>query len=267
METNGIKFGFGVVQSGQRKAAYDPELAVLTTHGGFRITPQVSKALGIANGDYVMFINNFDQIDAAARAQADVVVDYCNQNGLDITDPATLDTLHEVFGQWAIAKGIKAYSDKGVVLKVVDRMSKKEKEAAVAANFDAALEAAMASDDAELKDAVSAEGLTRDQQIEILAAAMAAPEVDKYLGSKCANASDMIGTGVVLNFTDSNIWNILKADLRKEVKTSVIRSYPIDLTQLDYCEVNNGYEKVRVPYLPISKEFVDTTVSPRGQKA
>ena len=267
MVTNGIKFGFGVVQSGQRKASYDPELAVLSTHGGFRITPQVSKALGIANGDYVMFINNFDEIDAAVRNRIDVVVEYCNEHGLDITAPETLDVLHKEFGQWAIAKGIKAYNDKGVALKVVDRMSKQQKEAAVAANFDEALAAAMSSDDDELKDALSADGLTKDQQVEILAAAMAAPEVDKYLGSKCANASDMMGTGVVLNFTDSNIWNVLKAGLRKEEKATTIRTYAIDLTQLGTTEVFNGYETVSVPYLPISNEFVDTDVTPRGQKA
>ena len=266
MNTNGIKFGFGVVASGQRKASYDPELAVLTTHGGFRITPQVSKALGVGNGDYVMFINNFDEIDAACRAKVAEVVDYCNANGLDIDAPETLEVLHKEFGMWAIAKGIKAYDNKGVALKVVDRMSKQQKEALVAANFDAALQAALDSADDEVKDALTAEGVTKEQQVEILAAAMDAPEVDKYLGSKCANASDMIGTGIVLNFTDSNIWNILKEGLRKEEKKAVIRTYPIDLSQLGTTVVNNGYEDVEVPYLPLSPDFVDTKATPRGQK-
>ena len=228
METNGIKFGFGVVQSGQRKAAYDPELVALSTHGQFRITPQVSKALGIANGD-------------------------------------TLENAIAEFGQWAIAKGVKAYSDKGVALTVTQRMTKDEKVAVISANFEAALSAAMSSNDSELVDALSAEGLTDEEKIEILAANYSA-EVDKYLGSKCANASDMIGTGVVLNFTDSNIWNILKAGLRKEDKVTTVRTYPIDLAELTTVEVYNGYENVAVPALPLSREFVDSKVTPRGQK-
>lgn len=252
METNGIKFGFGVVQSGQRKAAYDPELVALSTHGQFRITPQVSKALGIANGDYVMFVNNHDAIAAAFNAG-------------QLPQFETLEAAIAEFGQWAIAKGVKAYSDKGVALTVTQRMTKDEKVAVIGANFEAALSAAMSSNDSELVDALSAEGLTDEEKVEILAANYSA-EVDKYLGSKCANASDMIGTGVVLNFTDSNIWNILKAGLRKEDKVTTVRTYPIDLAELTTVEVYNGYENVAVPALPLSREFVDSKVTPRGQK-
>lgn len=252
METNGIKFGFGVVQSGQRKSSYDPELVALSTNGQFRITPQVSKALGIANGDYVMFINNHDAITKAY-----------NEGQLPEFD--TVEDAIAEYGQWAIAKGVKAYSDKGVALVVTQRMTKDEKVAIIRANFDSALDAAMASNDQELIDALSAEGLTDDEKVEILAANYTA-EVDKYLGSKCANASDMIGTGVVLNFTDSNIWNVLKAGLRKEDKATTLRTYPIDLAELTTVQVFNGYENVEVPALPLSRDYVDSKVTPRGQK-
>ena len=252
METNGLKFGFGVVMSGQRKAAYDPELVALSTHGGFRITPQVSKALGIANGDYVMFVNNHDAIAQAFAAG-------------QLPEFDSVEAAIAEYGQWAIAKGIRAYSEKGIGLTVTQRMSKDEKVALIRANYQDALEAALNSNDAELVDALSAEGLGDDEKIEILAANYSA-EVDKYLGSKCSNSSDMIGTGVVLNFTDSNIWNILKEGLRKEEKVSTTRTYPIDLAGMTTVPVFNGYETVEVSALPLSKEFVDAKVSPRGQK-
>lgn len=266
MQKNGLQFGFGVVTSGQRKVSYEPELQALTTQGGFKVTPQVSKALGLANGDYVMFINNYDALDAAVRDHDQVIVDFCNANGLDINEPSTLDAIHKEFGAWAIAKGIKAYNEKGVVLKVSERMSSKDKEAIVAANFDEALAAALSSDDAELVNALSADGIDKDAQVKILAAAMDAPEVDKYLGSKLANASDIMGTGVVLNFTDSNIWNVLKEGLSKDEKAKIIRSFPIDLTALGHTSVHNGYEFVDVPYLPISMEYTDNEITPRGTK-
>lgn len=263
MQKNGLQFGFGVVTSGQRKVSYEPELSALTTQGGFKITPQVSKALGLANGDYCMFINNYAELDAAVRDRHEVVVSFCDANGLDINEPATLDAIHKEFGAWAIAKGIKAYNEKGAVLKVSERMSSKDKEAIVAANFDDALAAALSSEDAELINALNAVDIDRDGQIKLLAAAMQAPEVDKYLGSKLANASDIMGTGVVLNFTDSNIWNVLKEGLSKEEKAKIIRSFPIDLTALGHTTVFNGYENVEVAYLPISMEYTDEEVTPR----
>ena len=104
-----VKFGFGVAISGQRNNDYVPELVALSTKGGFRITPQVSKKLGVASGDYVMFINNFDEIEAAVRAHAEVIVKFCEANGLDIDSPEAIEAAKNEFGMWAIAKGIQCF--------------------------------------------------------------------------------------------------------------------------------------------------------------
>ena len=56
-----IAFGFAPVIAGQRKASYEPELVALTTAGGFRITPPISKALNLQHGDYIQFIQNVIQ--------------------------------------------------------------------------------------------------------------------------------------------------------------------------------------------------------------
>ena len=61
----GLSFGMGIVNAGQRAVSEEPELVVVSTPGSFRMTAQVSKALGIAHGEYVMFINNCANIDNA----------------------------------------------------------------------------------------------------------------------------------------------------------------------------------------------------------
>ena len=261
-----IKFGFGVVKSGQRNVSFEPELGVLSSHGMFKITPQVSKALGVANGEYVMFLNNRDEVDAAIRDNDEVIVDFCKENGLDINEPTTVIAIHKEFDRWAIAKGVKMLTEKGIAQKASERLSKKQKEEYIAADFDNYLEAALNGDDEQLRDALTAEGITKDQQIEILATLVTPAEVDKYMGSKCSNSSDMIGSGVVLTFTDSNVWNDLKSDLEKEERKNVVRTYSINLDEIATVEIFNGYENVKVNVLPLPKEFKDSAPIERKKK-
>lgn len=259
--TPNVKFGFGVAISGQRNNDYVPELVALSTKGGFRITPQVSKKLGIASGDYVMFINNFDEIKKAFEAKADVIVEFCEANGLDINAPETLEALNAEFGQWAIAKGIQCFDNKGVALKAAERLSDLQRESLIRQNFDEALAAAMENE--ELHDALTAEGVDTEAQVKILAEAYQAPQVDKYMGSKAANSSKTPGTGVVLTFSDANIWNALRGDLKDT--PSMARSFAIDLDQAATCEVSNGYKMVKVTYLPLG-EYTDSKVVARAKK-
>lgn len=261
-----IKFGFGVVKSGQRNVSFEPEFSVLSSPGMFKITPQVSKALGVANGEYVMFINNRDAIDAAIREKDEVVVAFCEEHGLDLEEPATLVAIHKEFDRWAIAKGVKMLTEKGLAQKASERLSKKQKEEYIAADFDNYLEQALAGNDEQLRDALTADGITKDQQIEILATLVTPAEVDKYMGSKCSNSSDMIGAGVVLTFTDSNVWNDMKSDLDKEARKNVVRTYAINLDEIGTTEIFNGYENVKVAYLPLPTEYKDSAPIERKKK-
>ena len=52
----GLSFGMGIVNAGQRAVSEEPELVVVSTPGSFRMTAQVSKALGIAHGEYVITV-------------------------------------------------------------------------------------------------------------------------------------------------------------------------------------------------------------------
>ena len=256
-----IKFGFGVAQSGQRNNDYVPELVALSTKGGFRITPQVSKKLAIAAGEYVMFINNFDALEAALQAGHPDLVAFCNENGVDATSPEAIELVKKEYGRWGIAKGIRCYDSKGVALKAAERLSDNQRESLIRQHFDEALAAAM--DNEELRDALTAEGVDTEAQVKILAEAYEAPQIDKYMGSKAANSSKMPGTGVVLTFSDANIWNVLREGI--DDSKPMARSYSINLDELAYAEINNGFETVKVPFLVLG-EYSDTVVVARGKK-
>ena len=50
---NGMSFGFSAVNAGQRNVAVEPQLIAVSTEGNFRMTPPVSRALGLSSGDYI----------------------------------------------------------------------------------------------------------------------------------------------------------------------------------------------------------------------
>ena len=178
----GLSFGMGIVNAGQRAVSEEPELVVVSTPGSFRMTAQVSKALGIAHGEYVMFINNCANIDNAIINKVPEVVAFCEEQGLDIESPEAAMAVHAEFDIWALA-----------------------------------------------------------EQKELLISCIQGDEVAKIKGSKCANTAALSGIGVTLNFTDSNVWKQLKADMNDEEATSKNRVYTVDIDNLQEAVVNNGH--------------------------
>ena len=91
----GMKFNVNAVMAGQKSSVVNatPQLIARTTVGQFTITSPVSKALGIAVGDSVMFRNNIADIEQAIQARPDELVQYANENGWDIDTPAGADAL------------------------------------------------------------------------------------------------------------------------------------------------------------------------------
>lgn len=249
--TSKLAFGFNAVVAGQRKVVDTPELVALTTNGGFRISRPVSKALDIQHGEYIQFIQNIDQVQKAIVERADVYVQFCEENGLDVDSEEAAVAFHKENDMWGIVKGYALYNDKGTALTCTERLSKDDREAYVAKNYDDMLASLMASEkeeDKELKDAVIAADGNQQEIIRLLATAVRGEEKQKYSGSKVANTSAMIGSGVVLNFTDSNVWNILKVGLGEEVSKKA-RKFPIDLDNMITVPLYNGYETIEVPCL------------------
>lgn len=256
MKTFGkLAFGFSAVSAGQRNVSYESELVAGANAGSFRITPPVSKALLLQHGDNIMFVTNADNIDAAIRDKAPEVVEFCTANGLDIDSMEAAIAIHKEFDMWGIAKGIQEFDSKGNPKTTRERMTKADKAKYVDNHFEKCLESARASENEELVAALNREEATEEELKAVLIEAIQGDEVAKYKGSKCANPASTTGTGVSLTFTDSNVWNQLKADMG-DTAEKLNRVFAIDVENLVDAEIFNGHENVavKVAVLGESKE-------------
>lgn len=240
-----LSFGLGAVNVAKRGVVSEPELVINPTTGAFRITPPVSRALGLSNGDYVMFISTVDDVDKAIAERNPDLLAICAENGIDINTPEGIAAIHAEFDEWGIAKGVQMFDSKGNPVKCKERMTKADKTLYVKNNFAAILESAINNGDPDFAASLQAEGITEEQQIELLAATIDADEVNKYSGAKCANSSNLSGTGVALTFSDAAIWATLKADLGDAAKT-VNRIFEVDVTELRTGIYYDGCKKVEV---------------------
>lgn len=260
----GIAFGFASVVAGQRQTTQEPQLVVVSTEGAFRITGTVSKLLGVSNGDYISFISNVGSIDKAIAARDPQIISFCEDNGLNVESPEAIIAIHREFDMWGIYKGIKEYDSKGNPKTCAERLSKKDRVAFVTANYDEMFNAAIESGNEELIAALNAEGVTEEQRINLLCPFVQSRELPKYSGSRLASASDINGVGVNLNFSDTNVWMQLKADLGEEAN-KINRVYTVDTKQSITVPVDNGYETVNVNALLLTS-YVDEKPISRNAK-
>ena len=258
MKTFG-KFNFGIqaVQAGQKTstANAEPQLIANSTAGKFVITAPVSKALNIAVGENIMFLNNIAGVEAAVQSRNEDVVAYAEELGLDLSTRDGEDALVAALTQWFIAKGVLQYTSKGEPVMATQRYTKEDKAKYLAehamelvdANRDALVEQFGAMSDEEL-----AEHLTVDM--------VESPKFHAASGSKTATTASATGVGCQLVFTDSSIWNTLKKDLGDDA-TKKNRIYDVLLDEGQTANFNNGREEVSIYVLPIRfKEDVDPIV-------
>lgn len=166
-------FKLSVVNAGQRNVNVAPQIIATSTKGSFRLTGPAAEALGVAPGDYVMFLKGSDD--------AGNVV-------------------------WAVAKGYAMKNSNGTLQTCKPYGAK----AYVEENFNAVLEQALASGNEKLIEALTVEGISHDAQVELLSDAMT---TTKYQGSKSASPSKQTGIGATVTFTDNNIWSQIKSDV------------------------------------------------------
>lgn len=240
-----LSFGLGAVNVAKRNAVSEPELVVNPTVGGFRITPAVSRALGLTNGGYIMFVSNIDAIEQAITNKDENLVAFCAEENIDMNTPEGVKAIHEAFDEWGIAKGIQMFDKNGNAVKTKERMSKTDKVEYVTNNFDDVLKAAIENGEPEFAASLQVEGITKEEQIEILANAVNPEQVNKYYGSKCSNSSNLSGTGVSLTFSDSAVWGALKEDLGEEAK-KMSRTFEVDIKELREVPYFNGHKEVIV---------------------
>lgn len=240
-----LSFGLGAVNVAKRNAVSEPELVVNPTVGGFRITPAVSRALGLTNGGYIMFVSNIDAIEQAIANKDENLVAFCAEENIDMNTPEGVKAIHEAFDEWGIAKGIQMFDKNGNAVKTKERMSKTDKVEYVTNNFDDVLKAAIENGEPEFAASLQVEGITKEEQIEILANAVNPEQVNKYYGAKCSNSSNLSGTGVSLTFSDSAVWGALKGDLGQEAK-KMSRTFEVDIKELREVPYFNGHKEVIV---------------------
>lgn len=251
-----LSFGLGAVNVAKRNAVSEPELVVNPTVGSFRITPAVSRALGLTNGGYIMFVSNIDAIEQAIANKDENLVAFCAEENIDMNTPEGVKAIHEAFDEWGIAKGIQMFDKNGNAVKTKERMSKTDKVEYVTNNFDDVLKAAIENGEPEFAASLQVEGITKEEQIEILANAVNPEQVNKYYGSKCSNSSNLSGTSVSLTFSDSAVWGALKEDLGEEAK-KMSRTFEVDIKELREVPYFNGHKEVIVKAAMLG-EFKDT---------
>lgn len=250
---NKISFGVQAVQAGQKSSTVNaaPQLIANSTSGKFVITSPVSKALNVAVGENVMFLNNIQGVEAAIQARVEDVVNYAAEKGIDINTREGEEQLLAAFTQWFIAKGVKQYDAKGNPIMASERYTKDDKAKyldehkmeIVDENRDA-----LVAQFGEMSDEELAEKLTIDM--------VEAPKFHACSGSKTATTASATGVGCQLNFTDTAIWGALKADLG-DLATKKNRIYNVLLDEVQKIDFNNGKENVTIDIYPI--EFVEDT--------
>jgi hypothetical protein len=261
-----VKFGFSAIQAGQKSATVnaEPRLIANSTLGKFVVTAPVSKAMGVAVGENIMFINNISEVEAAI-AQRDVdIVNWANENGIDLETREGQDAALKEFTIWGIAKGIAKYTSKGEPIMVSERYTKEDKQKFINAN--------LAELVAENREMLIERNGGVDADDEVLGALITpddieSPKVQDYTGSKTATTSSSTGVGCQLNFTDTSIWTALKADLEdKQSKNRVFKVYVDEPLSGDNIVADNGKEKVKIVVYPI--EYIsDEDPIVRGEKA
>ena len=259
----GTKLSFGVtaLQSGQKSSTVnaEPQLIANSTAGKFVITSPVSKALNIAVGENVMFLNNIPNVEAAIQRRDSEIVAYAEELGVDLNTREGEDAVLEALTQWFIAKGVPMYA-KGEPIMATERFTKEDKAKYLAEHAMEIVEAnreALVAQFGELSDDELAAQLTVDM--------VESPKYHACSGSKTATTASTTGVGCQLNFTDTAIWGALKANLG-DMKEKKNRIFNVLLDQSAETVFNDGTrDGAKITILPI--EFVkDEDPIVRGKK-
>ena len=249
----GMKFNVNAVMAGQKSSLVNatPQLIAKSTPGQFTITSPVSKALGIAVGENVMFLNNIAGIEQAIQARPDELVNYANEHGWDIDTPEGADALIKDLTTWYIAKGVLMYKKSGEPILGTVRVTKEEKAAKIAQDGLKMIQEMSEEDKAAFAAAKGLEGADD----ETLAGAITpddvpSPTYHAASGSKTAATAQATGIGLQLNFTDTAIWDAIKADV--EDKKSINRVFDVKLDEAEEAKYNNGMDEVTITIYPLA---------------
>lgn len=266
MKLGNVSFGLGslsVVNSGAKVVAnVEPHLIALSTKGGFAITGPVSKALVLASGDNIMFVNNIAWAENAIATRDEQVVALAQENNLDLDNEVDAQTLLNGITRWFIGKAYMKKTKTGAPVMAAIRLNAEEKKTLL----DAQIDTIVADNRAALIEKFGLAEDASDDEIKehVTVDDIAAPETEAYVGAKLASNGNVPGVGLKLSFSDTSTWEQLKADL--EDKASVKRVFSVDVKNPVTTKMNNGYEDIDVALYPIG-DFEDEKPSRIGKKS
>lgn len=258
-----VTFGkLGGTQSGQKTATVnaEPRLTVNSTVGKFTVTSPVSKALNVAVGENIWFLNDIPDVEKAIAINDETIVAWADENGVDLNTIQGQRAAIRHFATWAIAKGIQQYNSKGEELRVSVRYTKEEKLSAVVSKAEEFIaDEAVAAKIAEIMEVeeVSAESFVEavanpanEELRAFVISCVEAPTVPSYTGSKTATTGSATGVGCQLHFSDTALWNQHKLDV--EDKEGINRIYDVDINNPIEVEMHNGYSVEVVKAYPLT---------------
>lgn len=240
MKLGKTSFGFNLVQSGQKNATVnaEPQLVANSTQGKFVLTSPVTKTMGLAPGDYVAFINNYSELEAAIASRNEDIVAFATEKGYDIETLEGVEAIKKDLGAWAIVKGLPQFDKTGTPIMVKERFTKEDKEKFIK---NVGIELVNANRDTLIERVGNPDASDEELLAAITVDDVEAPEIQKIAGSKTATTSIATGVGCQLNFTDTSIWNTLKSDLG-ENKIKKNRVFDVDIKNPVSIEISDGYK-------------------------
>lgn len=263
MKINGLSFGINVVASRVKVSAVnaDPVLVASGTKGSFHVSGAVSKALGLMPGDNIMFANDAADVEKAVINRVDAIVEFAQNNGFNLDTPEGTSACVAAVTTWYIAKGVPMFKKTGEPIMVNVRLTKEEKKK----YFDEHVDEVIKNNRDKL---IAAYGLAETATDEEIKAAfkvddMPSPQIQSVSGSKLATNANATGTGLKLNFSDTSNWEQLKSDL--EDKTSIKRSFDVDIKNPIVSKYNNGKDDVEITFYALG-EHNDEVPSRIGKK-
>ena len=261
---NKLSFGFNAVVAGQKSSTVnaEPRLIANSTAGKFSLTAPVTKLMGVAVGENIMFLNNIAEVEAAIANPDEDLQAWAAENGIDLTTVEGQNAAIKALTAWAIAKGVPMYDSKGNAVMARERYTKEDKQKYLDANLDeffaANREALVEMNGGDADDDTLKALITVDM--------VEAPEYHASTGSKTATTGNATGIGCQLNFTDTAIWNLMKKDIPADDRTGVNRVFEVKLEEGFKTVVDDGTrDGVEVMAYPV--EFLsDEEPMVRGQK-
>lgn len=255
MKINGLSFGISAVASGVKSSVVnaEPQLIASANKGGFAITGSVSKALGLQSGDNLMFANNIADVEYIVMAKENEdVLNYAKENGFDLNTAEGVEACVKSLTVWYIAKGVPMFKKDGTEATVSVRLTKEEKKKLYDENIDSII----AANRAQLIAAYNLNENATDDEIKehYTVDEMQNPQTQAFSGCKLAANGNAVGIGLRLNFSDTNNWEQLKADM--EDKTAFKRVFSVDIKAGETGKFNDGHKIVDVIYYPLG-EYTD----------